>query len=183
MAPTGSDSSDTESDESSESSDSESDEIYETVDRRTFAKGYAPKDCGAEGSCFYQSAATFASHARTGKYDLRDAKKEGKTGPLRNKVVDKISRNKDWTPFLERPLTEMRRTDTFVDGEPEIIATCQVLDINLDIIGIDAAHDKTGQYGPSKNGKPQAGKGKAVLLHYDAPGENAHYVLGVPLRS
>jgi len=150
-----------------ESSDDETDEIYRVVNQRADAQGYKPKDCGASGSCFYQSVATFKG---------RDAVHEGRAGPLRNEVVDKIRQNK-WVVDAER-LRAMRDPKEYIESDMEVSATCQVLGINIRIVGKSEDHDVVFLQSGSRMrpGETIAGE-TAVLLHYDT--SDPHYVLGV----
>jgi hypothetical protein len=73
----------------------------------------------------------------------------------------------------------MRKPEEYIQGELEISATCQVLGINIKIIGksSDIAFSSSGSR--QRPGQKMTGK-TAVLLHYDTSDpQQAHYVLGV----
>eukprot|EP01045_Picozoa_sp_COSAG04_P021288 COSAG04_NODE_2274_length_4412_cov_2.410851_2_plen_116_part_00 len=77
----------------------------------------------------------------------QDAVEEGRSGPLRRAVVDQLEQNSPWLEPFYAPaadtgprswsdwLANLWETTTYVEGEMEIIATCQVLGVNIEIIG------------------------------------------------
>ena len=152
--------------------------MYRIVDSRARERQRKPLECGAAGSCFFQSVTTAVGE---------DAAEEGRSGPLRRAVVDQLEKNSPWLEPFYAPaadtapqswndwLDKLRETTTYVEGEMEIIATCQVLGVNIEIIGKDEQSDRT--FGPGGLGHVANRKETIVLLRYATA--NPHYRLAV----
>ena len=166
-----SDDSDSSSNSTGSSSDDDDDDTYAEVNRRARAKGFEPKDCGGGGGCFFKSIAT-------SKWGDKTQHKK-----LRRMVVEELRRNEgkryspDGFPAPEEAyLKEMSKDDTYINGQLEIMGTCNVLGVDIGVIGRTAQHDKLG----TKCFTPTKGRASrtVVVLHYDT--EDPHYRLGKP---
>ena len=83
----------------------------------------------------------------------------GREAPLRNEVVDKIvSQSQNWEIPGEQQLKQMRKPDQFIESDLEIRATCQVLGINIKIIGksYNTVFSSSGSF--LGQGQPMKGK-------------------------
>ena len=59
---------------------------------------------------------------------------------------------------------------TYIEGELEILAACEALNVNILIYGIDDRHDTFVKVKAPNHTTQTVG-----LVHYDAPGLSAHY--------
>ena len=67
-------------------------------------------------------------------------------------------------------LAIMETPGTYIEGDLEIQAACEALNVNIDIRGIDGAHDRLFRVVA-----PNLETRTVGLVHYDAPGQSAHY--------
>ena len=141
------------------SSDDDDDDTYAEVNRKARAKGFEPKDCGGGGGCFFKSIATSEWGDKTQHKKLRRMVVE----ELRRNEGNRYSPNGFPAPG-EADLKEISKTDTHIEGQMEMLGTCNVLGINIGVIGRTAQHDKLG----TKCFKPTKGRASrtAVVLHY-----------------